>query len=1022
MIVLNMIARNAEDTIVNGLDSVKSAVDFYVIGFAGKSDDSTREVVLSWLEANAPARFVVLDFEFTDFANARNRVLDATPEAFKSDPDSWMLWMDADDVVKDAEKLRVIAAQAEPEHGSYQFPYVYQTDENGNIMVVHDRERLVRFTLNWRWRRPVHETLWTEQNHKIVRMNDVTWVHNWEANQEDRNKRNMALLFKYLEDEPSDVRTKLYIAHSYFSNQEFEEAAKWFADFYAAPNNVLEKWQAAVFAGDCFFELNSFDMAIGWYMQAIEAMPNFADPYIGLGSCYTKMSDFNKAMYWFNEADNGKELPPPVLFVLPNRYTFNRWATEHYAQAGLGLFNEALETCRKALKHTKNKHDGFQYYFFLYREMIDREKIGESIEHLVYYLQQRGDALAALEFLKFMPRPIQDTPEFEALQQKAYTAVEHLFNPEADIYDGEKYLAGRGARIYEEFPERMERVQMVFERLELLAAKKDDGKPFTVVDIGSGDGLIGIRMAEKYGWNVTVIDANGYNIQLAREYAEKRGVADKMRFFTGTTNSLDLSEIGFHDAAICLEVIEHVLDPANIFMDAMQLANRFIVTTPHQQVGFELNNTPDGVHLHHVREFDYGMLMRLAAGLNLDVELLTTAYGSTWLPGYGNWVFEVAPGTPKKMPVVFFVGSGLEKWTPEQINKEGLGGSETAVVEMAKQFRAAGHPTFVYGPVDGVWDGVFYRNFRHFDPAGPAAGAGALLFISSRYPEIFDAPINAAVRWLWCHDNHYQWNGTDRLTPERAKEINAILVLSEWQREVFAERYPFAVDKLLVTANGIDPERFAGLDFTEREKHRFVWSSSFDRGLDRVLALWPQIREEWSDAELHVYYGFDTADKMYGTDNPGYNEWRGHMETALSQDGVVYHGRTSQKDMPAEFAKASFWLYPTKFGETYCITALETQACGVYPVTTAEGALPERFVDGWPTMDTDEEFIARLRELEAGDVERGELVEYALSNTWDKVFVQWKKEIDANVERNVRMRQAQMKAQETADGTGDTNP
>ncbi len=1016
MIVLNMIIRNAADTIEKALDSVKNTVDFYVIGFAGESTDDTRAIVEKWMDANTEeARSILLDFEFTDFGEARNRVLAETPEGFE-----WLMWMDADDYVLGAESIKQIVEAAPADVGAIQFPYVYQTDENGHPQVVHDRERVVRLNLGWTWRRPVHESLHTETPHRIVRFDNATWVHQWKDNKETRHDRNMELLRKYYEEYPEDRRTTLYIAHALYSVEDWANALTWFADYFGEPQNVLEQWQAAVFAGDCAQQLGDFEQAIGWYHQAIDVRPELSDPYIGIGQCLTQTNQHDKALAWYKMADD-KQMPPSLLFVIPGRYTFNRWAYEHQSLAALGYYPQAAEICLKALEYTKGKHEGFTYYYNGYQETIYARQSLESLRHLVFHLQNRGDALNALEILKFAPKNILEMPEFEQLQAEAYKAVEHIFNPAMDIYDGEKYVAGRGARIYEQEPERMERVQAVFERLEQLAAKRaEDGKILTIVDIGGGDGLIAIRLAEKYGYLVTVIDANTYNIELAKKYAEERGVADKLRFIAGDARSLAPEEVGAHDVALCMEVIEHVLDPAVLLMFGLDVAERLIVTTPHQAVGRELKNTPDDIHLHHVREFDFGMLCRMAVGVGAKIETIDTVMSlGNLLPGYGNWLYELYRDESQlKMPVVFYVGAAVEKWNPTQIDKEGIGGSETAVAEMAKLFRAAGHAVFVYGTVDGVWDGVFYRNHKHFDPSGPAGGAGALLFVSSRVPEVFDTPVNAAVKWLWCHDNDYG----DRITTERAEEINAILVLSEWHKRLFAEKYPHVADKLIVTGNGIKAERFATVpDESERNPHRFVWSSSFDRGLERVLDLWPDIRDMWDDAELYVYYGFDVADKMFGMNHSGYNEFRARIVEKLQQNGVVYVGRTPQNQMPAEFAKAGVWLYPTKFAETYCITALEVQAAGVVPVVSTTGALPERTEAGGIILsdiavDTDELILAALsRYNEGGEQLRAKLREYALSFTWERVHKQWKALIDKNVKKNIKERQAEM-AQAGKDG------
>jgi hypothetical protein len=41
-------------------------------------------------------------------------------------------------------------------------------------------------------------------------------------------------------------------------------------------------------------------------------------------------------------------------------------------------------------------------------------------------------------------------------------------------------------------------------------------------------------------------------------------------------------------------------------------------------------------------------------------------------------------------------------------------------------------------------------------------------------------------------------------------------------------------------------------------QHKLWWQSSYDRGLDILLFMWPDIKLNYPDAELWVTYGFDT--------------------------------------------------------------------------------------------------------------------------------------------------------------------
>ena len=127
---------------------------------------------------------------------------------------------------------------------------------------------------------------------------------------------------------------------------------------------------------------------------------------------------------------------------------------------------------------------------------------------------------------------------------------------------------------------------------------------------------------------------------------------------------------------------------------------------------------------------------------------------------------------------------------------------------------------------------------------------------------------------------------------------------------------------------GIDPERFA--EQVGRIPHRLSTHSP-DRGLDRVLRLFPRVREVYPDAALEVFYGFEMARQR----NPAFIA---AIEQAAKQEGVTLHGRVGQDRLAQEYLKADALLYPAvmpngqPFDETYCVSVVEARAAGCFPV------------------------------------------------------------------------------------------
>lgn len=183
-----------------------------------------------------------------------------------------------------------------------------------------------------------------------------------------------------------------------------------------------------------------------------------------------------------------------------------------------------------------------------------------------------------------------------------------------------------------------------------------------------------------------------------------------------------------------------------------------------------------------------------------------------------------------------------------------------------------------------------------------------------------------------------------------------------------------------------------------RNLKRIIYTSSYDRGLQHLLEMWPDIIKEVPDAELHVFYGWQLFEKFY-KDNPGSMAWKAKMTELMTQKGITDHGRVAQPDLIKEYEKSGIWAYPTHFGEINCISAIKAQAYGCEPVIVNYAALREtvqygRRVEG--DIYDDETKQAFKKELidvlknPMSDEKRKEMMEETLKKySWDEVVTSW---------------------------------
>ncbi|MEW5724874.1 MAG: glycosyltransferase family 4 protein [Thermodesulfobacteriota bacterium] len=334
------------------------------------------------------------------------------------------------------------------------------------------------------------------------------------------------------------------------------------------------------------------------------------------------------------------------------------------------------------------------------------------------------------------------------------------------------------------------------------------------------------------------------------------------------------------------------------------------------------------------------------------------------------------------------------------LDRHALGGSETALIQMARALAGRGHQVTVLNNCDrpGLFDGVTYLPWRRFP--GRITGTWFDVFIVSRYAGFFHLPLAARLRVLWNHDT------LDR--PAALREvldrIDLHLVLSRFHRDNFLTRLPELQGRLIVTRNGLD------LDLIDRavrgaakDPDRVIYASRPERGLKVLLEdLWPRLVEKRPHLMLQLC--------RYEVDRAGLAQGVAELTEYLDRlaDGsrnVVRLGALTKEQYYRRLAGSTLMLYPCTFPEISCLAALEAQACRT-PVLTTDGfALaetvkePEFKVPGRPGSGPyREEFLHRALVLldqprraaelagRAGDKVRAEHAWMVIAAEWDRLF------------------------------------
>ena len=335
--------------------------------------------------------------------------------------------------------------------------------------------------------------------------------------------------------------------------------------------------------------------------------------------------------------------------------------------------------------------------------------------------------------------------------------------------------------------------------------------------------------------------------------------------------------------------------------------------------------------------------------------------------------------------ITYYCPRSVEPWSPKSLKEGGIGGSETAVINLAKEWAKQGYKVTVYNwcsTDEGTYDGVEYVNFWNFNWKDDFN-----ILISWRYPELFDIDVSAKFKAVDVHD---VMSPADFL-PSRLDKIDKIFVKTRAHADCFPN---IPEEKFAFANNGLDLSRFK--DGVEKIPGKVIYSSTPNRGLDILLDVWPNIKEKVSHAELHIFYGFKTYYELE-KNNPERMAWMKSIEEKVkTTEGVIWHDRVDQDTLAKHFQESEVWAYPTYFYEISCITAMEAMAANTIPVTIDYGALKETINGNGYVIEGDVYLPEVQAEFQAEVIEQLEAPEeydgmsYVQENlSWETIADKW---------------------------------
>lgn len=279
--------------------------------------------------------------------------------------------------------------------------------------------------------------------------------------------------------------------------------------------------------------------------------------------------------------------------------------------------------------------------------------------------------------------------------------------------------------------------------------------------------------------------------------------------------------------------------------------------------------------------------------------------------------------------MIFVADGGFTSWTGSTILTDGVGGSETYIIEMATQMKKLNdYEVIVFANTpekkQEIFKNVLYIHLDYYYEFINTTYVNKVII--SRYSEYLGVTINSWVEniYLVIHDVVFPGNiiiGHDKL--------KKIFCVSDWHKNQFISIFPSLKGITNYIYNGFNPDNFELVQPTQLNSkkipNKFIYSSYPNRGLLELLILWEQIYEYNNKSTLYIYS--DIYNKWSNDTEPEKMEKiKRILEKYLSEPnskGINYCGWVNKKTLEESWKTAEYWLYPCTFEETFCITALE---------------------------------------------------------------------------------------------------
>lgn len=326
----------------------------------------------------------------------------------------------------------------------------------------------------------------------------------------------------------------------------------------------------------------------------------------------------------------------------------------------------------------------------------------------------------------------------------------------------------------------------------------------------------------------------------------------------------------------------------------------------------------------------------------------------------------MAENLNKNNPTVIFYNACNIPFDGESIQKKPISGSETAIIQLAKNLKSLGWNSHVFcnTTTENLFYGVNYYSYKSI-----RGGLRKIIEDTKKDVEVFVScrdvrpflgrrPPSVKKTVLWIQDMPSK--GYNHLL-KAIINIDYLFFVSKFQADAFQQYFNGQIpeDKIFLTRNGIDENNFKFNSAIKKIRGRCIYTTTPFRGLDILLKMWPKIKEKVPKCELYVYSDMSIYDQE---ETPEIKRIFEIGRDLSKKYDIHFFKPVKQEELAKVLMKSDVMLYPNHFQETFCITAIESIKARTPVITTRLGALPETIREGEGILINQDPYSYEYRE------------------------------------------------------------